>query len=61
MAEEGQSSNILEQRNYKYVKYSYKNYEYFVRVNLEGYIVNGEGEVEEVMAKVLNNKILAIN
>lgn len=54
MAEEGQSSNILEQRNYKYVKYSYKNYEYFVRVNLEGYIVNGQGEVEEVMAKVLN-------
>jgi hypothetical protein len=31
----------------------------FVRVNLEGYMLDKDGEVEEIMAKVFNESDLA--
>ena len=52
--EEGQNNKVMEQKNYRYMKYELGKNEYFVRVNLEGYVMTNSGEVEEVMGKVLN-------
>lgn len=42
--------------NYKYVKFELpeKKMEVFVRLDLNGYILNNKGETEEVLAKVFN-------
>lgn len=62
IAENDESQKIIDQLNYKYVKYSLgKDTQLFVRLNLEGYAPNSQGEPEEVMAKCFNEADLAMD
>ena len=52
---EGEGETQNQRGNFKYVKYELEDdVEVFVRVNMEGYVLDKHGQVEEVLCKVLN-------